>query len=97
MVPRRLLKYWRGPRVEAEVEDGKKRTRRIPGVGCNERATRPAAPSASRPQGCVEFGAGRVAAATSLGRDRMDIGAAPKAFGAKFDSNAGHASISTVS
>jgi hypothetical protein len=38
------LKYWSGPRVEAEESDGKERGRRIPIVGCNDQATRPAAP-----------------------------------------------------
>jgi hypothetical protein len=38
-----------------------------PLASCNERATPPDAPSASRPKGCVDFGAGR---RCSLGRDR---------------------------
>ena len=63
----RPLKYWNGPRVESEGADGKERVRRIPAAGCNERATRPDAPSGSRPEGCVAFGAGR---RCSLGRDR---------------------------
>ncbi len=32
----RSLKYWNGPRVEAEGADGKERARRIPTAGCNE-------------------------------------------------------------
>ncbi len=63
----RLLKYWSGPRVEAEGADGKERVRRIPAAGCNEGATRPDAPSGSRPKGCFAFGAGQ---RCSLGRDR---------------------------
>jgi len=43
ILARRLLKYWSGPRVEAEGMDGKERVRRIPAAGCNDRATRPAA------------------------------------------------------
>ena len=90
-----LLKYWNGPRVEAEGVDGEERARRIPTVGCNERATRPAAPSASRPQGCADFGAGR---RCSLGRDRSGYRRCARASAsAKIDSNAGHSSISTVS
>jgi hypothetical protein len=46
---------------------------RIPKVGCNEQATRPSAPSASRPQGCADIGPGR---RCSLGRDHADIDAA---------------------
>jgi hypothetical protein len=64
----RSLKYWNGPRVEPEEADGKERERRIPAAGCNERATRPNAPSASRPESCVAFGAGR---RYSPGRDRF--------------------------
>ena len=65
----RPLKYWNGPRVEAEGTDGKKRVRRIPAAGCNERATRPDAPSASRQEGCVAFGPESFRGC-SLGRDR---------------------------
>ena len=34
--PRRLSKYWSGPRVEAEGVDAEERARRIPTVDCNE-------------------------------------------------------------
>ena len=64
----RSLKYWNRPRVEREGADGKERMRRIPAAGCNERATQPDAPSRSRPEGCVAFGAGR---RYSPGRDRF--------------------------
>ena len=47
--------------------DGKKRMRRIPAGGCNERATQPAALLPRALQSCVDFGAGL---RCSLGRDR---------------------------
>ena len=47
--------------------DGKKRVRRIPVLGCNERATPPAALLPRVRQGCLDFGADL---RCSLGRDR---------------------------
>src|SRR5207302_9512462 len=95
VIPNRLLKYWSRSRVEAEGMDGEERVRRIPAWGCNERATRPAALSASRPEGCVDFGAGR---RCSLDRDRCGYRRCARVLAnAKIDSNAAHFSISTVS
>src|SRR5215467_12873879 len=47
--------------------DGKERGRRIPEVGCNDRATPPAAVLLRAVDGCVDFGGGL---RCSLGRDR---------------------------
>ena len=71
--PGRLLKYWSVPRVEAEGVDGKERMRRIPAADYTEGLTQPAAPSDSRPKGCVEFG---VAGVARLAEIAADIGTA---------------------
>jgi hypothetical protein len=95
--PRRLLKYWSVPRVEAEGVDGKERMRRIPAAGCTEGLTQPAARSDSRPKGCVEFGPESFRGC-SLGRDRSGYRHCVRALAnAKINSNAAHSGISTVS
>ena len=75
--------------------DGKERGRRIPAVGCNDRATPPAALLPRAVTGCVDFGVGP---RCSLGRDRCGYRRCARALAnAKIHSNATHSSISTVS
>jgi hypothetical protein len=75
--------------------DGKERGRRIPAVGCNERATQPAALLPRAVTGCVDFGVGP---RCSRGRDRCGYRRCARALAnAKIHSNATHPSISTVS
>jgi len=69
--------------------------RRIPRVGCNERATRPAAPSASRPAGLRRIWGWP---ALLIGPGSHGYRRCARALAsAKFDSNADDVSISTVS
>jgi hypothetical protein len=75
--------------------DGKERGRRIPAVGCHDRATQPAALLPRAGTGCVDFGVGP---RCSLGRDRCRYRHCARAWAnAKIHSNATHPSISAVS
>ena len=102
------MKYWGGPRAEAEGADGKERVRRIPFSGL-QRTSDAASPESFRGQLPLPPRAQRVASILSLaGVARLaeiaaDIGYASPArtaralANAKIHSNAAHPSISTVS
>ena len=60
------MKYWDGSRVEAEGRMARSEEDASPSVGCNDRATPPAALLPRAVNGCVDLGVGL---RCSLGRD----------------------------
>ena len=82
------MKYWSGSRVEAEGRMARSEGGASPSAGCNDRATKPAALLPRAVDGCVDFDAGRPAAA-GLADIALDIGTALRALAnAKIHSNA---------